>query len=123
MLVEDNDMNRDMMIMRLTKRGYTVESAADGNEAVEKAIRICPDIILMDMSLPKMDGLTATRMVKSNPASEKIPVIVLTANATVFDRDNALAAGCDDFETKPVNFSQLIEKMNYCLEHAGRRDG
>lgn len=123
LLVEDNDMNRDMMIMRLTKRGYTVESAADGNEAVEKAIRICPDIILMDMSLPKMDGLTATRMVKSNPASEKIPVIVLTANATVFDRDNALAAGCDDFETKPVNFSQLIEKMNYCLEHAGRRDG
>ena len=123
LLVEDNDMNRDMMIMRLTKRGFTVESAADGNEAVEKAIRICPDIILMDMSLPKMDGLTATRMVKSNPASEKIPVIVLTANATVFDRDNALAAGCDDFETKPVNFSQLIEKMNYCLEHAGRRDG
>lgn len=114
LLVEDNEMNRDMLSRRLSKRGYIVEIAEDGETALEKTPLVHPDIILMDLSLPKMDGLEATRQLKGNPETKEIPIIVLTANATVVDRENALAAGCNDFETKPVNLPQLLEKMALC---------
>jgi len=115
LLVEDNEMNRDMLSRRLSKKGYSVTVAEDGLAAVEMTERLTPDIVLMDLSLPKLDGLEATRRIKSDRALQHIPVIVLTANATVTDRENALAAGCDEFETKPVNLPQLLEKMTACL--------
>ena len=115
LLVEDNEMNRDMLSRRLAKKGFAVEIAEDGEQAVAMAGGVHPDIVLMDMSLPKMDGLEATRRIKADLALQRIPVIVLTANATVTDRENALAAGCNDFETKPVNLPQLLEKMQACL--------
>lgn len=115
LLVEDNEMNRDMLTRRLTKRGYAVEIAEDGQEAVERIGTVRPDVVLMDMSLPRMDGLEATRRIKADAGLRNIPIIVLTANATVTDKENALQAGCDDFETKPVNFPQLLEKMDACI--------
>jgi len=121
LLVEDNEMNRDMLTRRLTKKGFTVETAEDGQQAVDNVGRISPDIILMDMSLPIMDGLEATRRIKADAGTSRIPIIVLTANATVTDRENALAAGCNDFETKPVNLPQLLDKMNIYLG-AGSED-
>lgn len=115
LLVEDNEMNRDMLTRRLTKKGYSVATAEDGQKAVDMVGAVAPDIILMDMSLPHMDGLEATRRIKANAAFQRIPIIVLTANATTSDRASALAAGCDGFETKPVNFPQLLEAMVACL--------
>ena len=115
LLVEDNEMNRDMLSRRLTKKGFAVEIAEDGEQALAMVGGVHPDIVLMDMSLPKLDGLEATRRIKADAALQKIPVIVLTANATTADRENALAAGCNDFETKPVNLPQLLEKMQACL--------
>ena len=97
----------------------TQEGAEDGQEAVDCIDGISPDIVLMDMSLPKMDGLEATRRIRSSALKRNVPIIVLTANATTIDRDNALAAGCDDFETKPVNLPQLLEKMNSFLHRVG----
>lgn len=118
LIVEDNEMNRDMLSRRLTKKGFEVATAEDGQEAVDCIDGISPDIVLMDMSLPKMDGLEATRRIRAGAARRNVPIIVLTANATTIDRDNALAAGCDDFETKPVNLPQLLEKMNSFLHRA-----
>ena len=114
-LVEDNEMNRDMLTRRLTKKGYDVTTAEDGQEAVDKIGDVKPDIVLMDMSLPRMDGLEATRRIKTHPELGAVPVVVLTANATTNDRDDAMAAGCDAFETKPVNLPQLLETMAACL--------
>ncbi len=114
-LVEDNEMNRDMLTRRLTKKGYDVTTAEDGQEAVDKIGDVKPDIVLMDMSLPRMDGLEATRRIKTHPELGGVPVVVLTANATTNDRDDAMAAGCDAFETKPVNLPQLLETMAACL--------
>jgi CheY-like chemotaxis protein len=121
LLVEDNEMNRDMLSRRLTRNGFTVVMAVDGQQGVDMAMSERPDVILMDMSLPVMDGWTATRHVKADPATRAIPVIALTANALVEDRENALAAGCDDFDTKPVELTRLLDKINAQL--AGKANG
>lgn len=118
LLVEDNEMNRDMLTRRLTRNGFDVVVAVDGEQAVTMAAAAKPDLILMDMSLPVMDGLEATRQVKAAPATRSIPVIALTANALVEDRERALAAGCDDFDTKPVELPRLIEKIKVQLRAA-----
>jgi len=119
LLVEDNEMNRDMLARRLTRNGFVIVFAVDGQEGVDKAISETPDLILMDMSLPVMDGLEATRRIKADPASKAIPVIALTANALVEDREKAMAAGCDDFDTKPVELPRLLEKIRAKLPAAG----
>jgi CheY-like chemotaxis protein len=115
LLIEDNEMNRDMLFRRLSRRGYLVVSAVDGREGVEMARSEKPDIILMDMSLPVVDGWEATRRVKSDAAMRHVPVIGLTAHAMSGDRERALEAGCDDYDTKPVEFERLIEKMERLL--------
>lgn len=111
LLVEDNEMNRDMLSRRLARNGYEVVMAVDGQQAVTMAATVNPDIILMDMSLPVIDGWEATRRVKADPATQKIPVIALTAHAMAEDESKARAAGCDDFDTKPVDIQRLIGKM------------
>lgn len=121
LLVEDNEMNRDMLSRRLIRRGYEVVMALDGLEGLEMARRERPDLILMDMSLPVMDGLEATRQVKAAPGTRAIPIIALTANALVEDREKALAAGCDDFDTKPVELPRLLEKIKNQLGGNGSR--
>lgn len=115
LLVEDDEMNRDMLSRRLVKRGYEVVIAVDGEEGVAMARSGSPDLILMDMSLPGMDGWTATRELKADPATQAIPIIVLTAHAMAGDRERAFEAGCDDFDTKPVELSRLLEKMEALL--------
>jgi CheY-like chemotaxis protein len=117
LLVEDNEMNRDMLSRRLAKRGYEVEIAVDGAEGVEKARAGSPDLILMDLSLPVMNGWDATRKLKSDDATRAIPVIALTAHAMSGDREKAADAGCDEFETKPINLPTLIEKIEKLLGH------
>ena len=109
-------MNRDMLSRRLDKRGYTVAIAVDGGEGVAKAKAELPDLILMDMSLPVLDGWDATRQVKADPATAKIPVIALTAHAMESDRQKALEAGCDDFDTKPVELNRLLLKIEELLK-------
>ncbi len=116
LLVEDNAMNRDMLSRRLLRRAYDVIIAVDGQQGVELAESQRPDLILMDMSLPVMDGWTATMMIKNNPVTASIPVIALTAHAMSGDREKALAAGCDDYDTKPVDLARLLQKMNTLLE-------
>lgn len=111
LLVEDNEMNRDMLSRRLMRRGFTVLFALDGAQAVAMAQTEQPDLILMDMNLPVMDGWEATRLIKVAPATSGIPVIALTAHAMTGDADHALAAGCDAFETKPIEFGRLTETM------------
>ncbi|MBS0533299.1 MAG: response regulator [Proteobacteria bacterium] len=111
LLVEDNEMNRDMLSRRLARNGYEVVMAVDGQQAVTMAASEHPDIILMDMSLPVIDGWEATRRVKADPATQKIPVIALTAHAMAEDESKARNAGCDDFDTKPVDIQRLIGKM------------
>jgi two-component system, cell cycle response regulator DivK len=118
LLVEDNEMNRDMLSRRLSRNGFEVVVAVDGEQAVTMATAEKPDLILMDMSLPVMDGLEATRHVKAAASTRSIPVIALTANALVEDRERALAAGCDDFDTKPVELSRLLEKIKNQLQGA-----
>ena len=115
LLVEDQEMNRDMLSRRLKKRGYEVSIAVDGAEGVEKARSESPDLILMDMSLPVMDGWEATRTLKADEATRAIPVVALTAHAMSTDREKALAAGCDAYETKPVELPRLIETMEKLL--------
>jgi CheY-like chemotaxis protein len=115
LLVEDQEMNRDMLSRRLTKRGYEVAIAVDGAEGVEKARAESPDLILMDMSLPVMDGWEATRTLKADAATRAIPVIALTAHAMSTDREKALAAGCDGYETKPVELPKLLEAIEKLL--------
>lgn len=111
LLVEDNEMNRDMLSRRLQRRGYEVIIAVDGERGVAMAKSEAPDLILMDMSLPVIDGWEATRTLKAAPETRNIPVIALTAHAMSTDRDKALEAGCDDYDTKPIEFSRLLEKM------------
>ena len=116
LLVEDNEMNRDMLSRRLERRGFTVVIAADGGVGVELARSAAPDLILMDMSLPVIDGWEATRILKADPATAKIPVIALTAHAMAEDRAKAMAAGCDDFDTKPVELPRLLGKIDAMLK-------
>ena len=111
LLVEDNEMNRDMLSRRLKKQGYDVVIAVDGEEGVAKAQAEAPALILMDMSLPGIDGWEATRRLKAESSTQKIPVIALTAHAMTDDRDKAMAAGCDDFDTKPVELARLLSKI------------
>ena len=116
LLVEDNEMNRDMLSRRLEKRGYTLAIAADGAIGVELAKTGAPDLILMDMSLPVIDGWEATKLLKADPATKAIPIIALTAHAMDSDRIQALAAGCDDFDTKPVELARLLAKIEELLK-------
>ena len=111
LLVEDNEMNRDMLSRRLQKRGFDVEVAVDGAEGVASAKDLEPDLILMDLSLPGLDGWEATRRIKADAGLDGPPVIALTAHAMEGDREKALEAGCDDFDTKPVELPRLLEKM------------
>jgi CheY-like chemotaxis protein len=115
LVVEDNEMNRDMLSRRLTRRGFQVIFAVDGQQGVDLARSERPDIILMDMSLPVMDGWEATRRVKSDDATRSVPVIGLTAHAMAGDREKAIEAGCDDYDTKPVELERLIGKMERLL--------
>jgi len=115
LLVEDNEMNRDMLSRRLIRRGFDVVFAVDGKQGVDLARSEKPDIILMDMSLPVMDGWQATRCVKSDDATRSVPVIGLTAHAMSGDREKAIEAGCDDYDTKPVEIDRLIGKMERLL--------
>ena len=118
LLVEDNEMNRDMLSRRLQKRGYEILLAVNGEEGVAKAKSESPALILMDMSLPGIDGWEATRRIKAEAQTKDIPVIALTAHALNSDRDSALAAGCDDFDTKPVEFTRLLTKIDNLLTKA-----
>ena len=111
LIVEDNEMNRDMLSRRLERKGYTVSIAVDGQEGFAKAQADQPDLILMDMSLPVIDGWEATRRVKAAPETKHIPVIALTAHAMASDEQKAREAGCDDFDTKPIDLARLLEKM------------
>lgn len=115
LLVEDNEMNRDMLSRRLIRKGFTVDMAVDGRQGVELASAIQPDLILMDLSLPVMDGWDATRALKSDPSTRNIPVIALTAHAMTSDRTRAFEAGCDDFDTKPVEWMRLLGKIEALL--------
>ena len=115
LLVEDNEMNRDMLSRRLTRRGFKVVFAVDGKQGVALARSEKPDIILMDMSLPVMDGWEATRCVKADDATRSVPVIGLTAHAMSGDREKAIEAGCDDYDTKPVEIDRLIGKIERLL--------
>ena len=115
LLVEDDEMNRDMLSRRLQRRDYGVVIAVDGEQAVEMAHSEAPDLILMDISLPKMDGYEATRLLRTTPETQSIPVIALTAHAMSGDEQKALQAGCDDYDTKPVNFKRLLGKIDNLL--------
>ena len=115
LLVEDNELNRDMLSRRLSRKGFDVQFAFDGQEAVEKAKALMPDLVLMDIGLPVIDGYDATRAIKSDEATKVIPVIALTAHAMAEDRKRCLDAGCDDFDTKPIDLSRLLEKIQTLL--------
>lgn len=116
LLVEDNEMNRDMLSRRLERKGFDVVFALDGQAAVDMASSENPDLILMDMSLPVMDGWEATRQIKANNDLHDIPIIALTAHAMSGDREKALDAGCEEYDTKPVDFPRLIEKIRTLLK-------
>jgi two-component system cell cycle response regulator DivK len=115
LLVEDNEMNRDMLSRRLARREYEVLVAVDGKEGVVMAGSEAPDLILMDMSLPVMDGWEATRQLKASPETKAIPIIALTAHAMSGDREKAMEAGCDDYDTKPIEFPRLLAKIEALL--------
>lgn len=115
LIVEDNEMNLDMLSRRLEKRGHQILIATDGVTGVEKAQGSLPNIILMDMSIPVMDGWEATRRLKSSPVTRHIPIIALTAHAVAGDREKCLAAGCDEYESKPIKFPELMTKINKIL--------
>lgn len=115
LLVEDNEMNRDMLSRRLERKGYAIVMALDGQQAVDMAASEAPALILMDMSLPIIDGWEATRRVKANEATKHIPIIALTAHAMQGDEEKAREAGCDDYDTKPVELPRLLEKMERLL--------
>ena len=117
LIVEDNEMNRDMLSRRLERRGFAVLLAVDGQQGVEMARSEKPDLVLMDMSLPVMDGWTATRTIKDDADLRAIPVIALTAHAMEGDREKAMAAGCDDYDTKPIELPRLLEKIGKFLPH------
>ncbi len=115
LLVEDNEANADMLSRRLARHGYEVVLATDGLQAVEQAVAGRPDLILMDISLPKIDGWEATRRIKADAATAAVPIVALTAHAMVADRQKCLDAGCDEFETKPIDLKRLLEKMQALL--------
>ena len=117
LLVEDNEPSRDALGRRLQRRGYDVVSAEDGQQAVTTAHAVQPDLILMDLGLPVMDGWEATRLLKADLLTNRIPIIVLSAHAMTNDREQALAAGADDFDSKPINFDRLLEKIEDILGH------
>lgn len=119
LLVEDNEMNRDMLSRRLERKGYAVVMAVDGQQAVDMAASEAPAVILMDMSLPVIDGWEATRQIKGNGATSRIPIIALTAHAMQGDELKAKEAGCDDFDTKPVELPRLLEKIEAQLKRVG----
>jgi CheY-like chemotaxis protein len=119
LLVEDNEMNRDMLARRLERKGYQVALAVDGRAGVAKAVSESPDLIIMDMSLPIIDGWEATRTLKAAPDTRGIPIIALTAHAMSDDRDRAMAAGCDDYDTKPVELTRLLAKIEQLLAVKG----
>jgi CheY-like chemotaxis protein len=116
LLVEDNEMNRDMLSRRLTRNGYEVSIAVDGQQGADMALSERPDLILMDMSLPVIDGWEATRRIKANDATRRIPVIALTAHAMAGDREKAMEVGCEDYDTKPVEISRLLGKIAALLK-------
>lgn len=116
LLVEDNEMNRDMLSRRLGRRGYSVIPAVDGGQGVDLARSEQPDLILMDLSLPVIDGLEATRLIRSFPDTSHVPIIALTAHALSSDRDRAIEAGCDDYDTKPVELDRLLSKIESQLQ-------
>jgi CheY-like chemotaxis protein len=120
LLVEDNEMNRDMLSRRLARKGYDVLIAVDGQQGLDLAASGNPDLILMDMSLPVIDGWEATRRLKADPALQAIPVIALTAHAMAGDREQALGAGCDDYDTKPIELPRLLEKIATQLARVGK---
>lgn len=115
LLVEDNEMNRDMLSRRLLKKGFELIMAMDGEQALEMSRSETPDLILMDISLPGLDGWEATRRLKAMPETQAIPVIALTAHAMAGDREKCLEAGCDEYDTKPVEFPRLLEKIQKFL--------
>jgi CheY-like chemotaxis protein len=115
LLVEDNEMNRDMLSRRLSRKGFEVVIAVDGQQGVEKAMSESPDLVLMDMSLPVLDGWEATRRLKAASATRHIPIIALTAHAMSGDREKTLQAGCDDYDTKPIELPRLISKIEALL--------
>ena len=117
LLVDDNELNRDMLSRRLKRRDFEVEMAVDGQEGVDLTRSLMPDLILMDMSLPIIDGWTATGILKSDSSTCHIPVIALTAHAMEGDRQKCLEAGCDDFDTKPIEFKRLLDKINHWIEN------
>jgi two-component system cell cycle response regulator DivK len=118
LLVEDNDMNRDMLSRRLVKRGFDVTFALDGREGVDIALSGGFDLILMDISLPEMDGCSATRLIRAAPQTATTPIIALTAHAMAGDRERALEAGCNDYDTKPIELDRLLAKMQALLPAA-----
>ena len=118
LLVEDNEMNRDMLSRRLIKKGYEVEIAVDGQAGHDMALQNIPDLILLDMSLPIMDGWEVARRLKANEDTKGIPIIALTAHAMAGDREKSLEAGCDDYDTKPVDFKRLRGKIDAILGEA-----
>ena len=115
LIVEDEEMNRDMLTRRLQRRGYEIVVADNGAKAIAILLERLPDLILMDMSMPVMDGWEATRQIKANTATKSIPVIGLSAHAMVSDREKAIAAGCDEYDTKPVDLNRLVEKIEKLL--------
>jgi len=121
LIVEDNELNRDMLSRRLIRRGYEIVMAVDGEGDITAAKAESPDLILMDMSLPVIDGWEATRQLKADPETRGIPVIGLTAHAMVGDREKVISAGCDDYDTKPVELPRLLQKIEELLGHAGNR--
>ena len=122
LLVEDNELNRDMLSRRLKRRDYDVEMAVDGQEGIDLTKSLMPDLVLMDMSLPIIDGWTATGILKSDSTTSHIPIIALTAHAMEGERQKCLEAGCDDFDTKPIEFKRLLEKINYWLEIRSKKN-
>lgn len=121
LLIEDNEANRDMLSRRLARRGYQISIATDGRQGIAAAQAEQPDLILMDMNLPEIDGWEATRFLKSQPTTRHIPVIALTAHAMVSDRQRALEVGCDDYDTKPVELSRLLSKIAALIERENQR--
>jgi two-component system, cell cycle response regulator DivK len=122
LLVEDNEMNRDMLTRRLQRKGYEVVIAADGKEAVRKAQSQTPDLILMDIRLPLIDGWEAMRRIKIMPETQYIPIIALTAHAMTGDMEKCMDAGCDDYDTKPIDLPRLLEKMQALLNNQDSHD-
>jgi len=115
LIVEDNEMNRDMLARRLSRKGFGVSIAVDGEEGIEKAHAEKPDLILMDLSLPKIDGWEATRQLKADDDTSAIHIIAITAHAMAGDREKAIQAGSDDYDTKPLDFKRLLGKISACL--------